>query len=207
MPKKTSSSARWLKEHFDDPFVKKAKQQGYRARAAYKLIELNQKDHIIKPAMTVVDLGSAPGSWSQVAAEWVGDKGQVIGLDILPMDAIAGVDFIEGDFREQSVLDQLEAMLKNQCIDAVISDMAPNLSGNKSIDQPRMMVLADLALDFALNHLKPGGSFTLKIFQGEGFDDYFKTLKQNFSQLRTRKPEASRDRSGEIYLVAKGYKK
>lgn len=204
--KRTVSSRRWLKEHFEDEFVLRSKKEGWRSRAVYKLSEIDEKDRIFKPNMTVVDLGAAPGSWTQYAMHRVGHNGRVIALDILPMDSIAGVDIIEGDFREDEVLAQLESLLDGRSIDIVLSDMAPNTSGVKGVDQPRMMYLLDLALDFASNHLKPGGDFLMKIFQGEGFEEYLKELRTHFEKVVTRKPKASRDRSPEIYLLARGFK-
>lgn len=205
MPR-SKSSHRWLKEHFDDPYVKLAKDKGYRSRATFKLIEVQEKDHLIKPGMTVIDLGSAPGGWSQVAADWVGAKGQVFALDILPMDGLPGVEFIQGDFREASVLDNLLNLIGDQKADLVISDMAPNTSGMKSVDQPRAMYLAELALELATQVLRPDGEFLVKVFQGEGFDEYYKALRSQFKSVATRKPKASRPRSKEVYLLAKGYK-
>lgn len=203
---RSKSSSRWLKEHFDDPYVKEAQKKGYRSRATFKLLEIQEKDKLIKPGMVVVDLGAAPGGWSQMAKQWVGDKGKVFALDILPMEPIVDVDFIEGDFREDAVLQQLETALDGQTIDLVISDIAPNISGNDSVDQPRAMYLVELALDFAHNHLRPGGNFLVKVFQGEGFEDYFKALKQQFNKVITRKPKASRGRSREVYLLGVGKK-
>ena len=203
---RSKSSKRWLQEHFDDPYVKQAQAQGYRSRAAFKLLEIQEKDRLIKPGMTVVDLGAAPGGWSQVAGRLVTSKGQVIALDLLPMDALEDVQFIQGDFREDEVLAQLVDTLAGTAVDVVISDMAPNTAGMNAIDQPRMMYLVELALDFALQQLRPGGCFLVKIFQGEGFQEYFKTLQQHFDKVVTRKPKASRPRSKELYLLAKSFK-
>lgn len=203
---RSKSSGRWLKEHFDDPYVKEAQKRGYRSRATFKLLEIQQKDKLIKPGMVVVDLGAAPGGWSQIASQLVGDKGKVFALDILPMEPIVDVDFIQGDFRDEAVFHQLEAALVEQMIDLVISDIAPNISGNDSVDQPKAMYLVELALDFARHHLKPNGNFLTKVFQGEGFDDYFYALKQCFKKVITRKPKASRGRSREVYLLGLGKK-
>lgn len=204
--KRSVSSHRWLKEHFDDEYVIRSKKEGWRSRAIYKLSEMDEKDRLLKQGMTVVDLGAAPGGWSQYAMHKVGDHGKVIALDILPMSPIAGVDFIEGDFREDSVLEQLETVLGKRKIDIVLSDMAPNTSGVKGVDQPRMMYLLELAFDFAINNLKDNGDFVMKIFQGEGFEEYLKNLRAHFTKVVTRKPHASRARSPEIYLLARGFK-
>ena len=200
-------SKRWLKEHFSDQYVKKAQAKGYVSRAAYKLLALQEKDCLFKPGMTVVDLGAAPGGWSQVARELVGDKGTVIALDILPMDAVSGVQFIQGDFREKAVLQALLRILGDQKADVIISDMAPNLSGNKSIDQPRSMYLVELAWDCAQQILRPGGHFLTKVFQGAGVDKFIQDLKLGFDVVRSRKPDASRSRSREFYLLCKGLRK
>ena len=201
---RSKSSGRWLKEHFDDQYVKAAQKAGYRSRAVFKLLEIQQKDRLIKPGMRVVDLGAAPGGWSQIAVKLVGAKGQVFALDILPMDAILDVEFIEGDFREESVLKQLETLLNGRQLDLVISDIAPNISGNDSVDQPRAMYLVELALDFARQHLQADGDFLVKVFQGVGFEDYFKQMKKMFKKVITRKPDASRNRSREVYLLGIG---
>lgn len=198
-------SKRWLKEHFSDQYVKQAQAKGYVSRAAYKLIALQEKDHIFKPGMTVVDLGAAPGGWSQVARQLVGDRGRVIALDLLPMEPISGVTFIQGDFREQTVLDVLLKTLGDQKADVVISDMAPNLSGQKSIDQPRSMYLVELAWECAQQILRPGGHFLVKIFQGEGVDRFLQDMKLHFETVKSRKPGASRARSREFYLLNKGF--
>ena len=203
---KSKSSQRWLKEHEDDIYVQRARQDGYRSRATYKLLEIDEKDRLIKPGMTVVDLGAAPGGWSQMAARLVGDKGHVVAMDILPMDGLAGVDFLQGDFREDAVLEQLLKMIGDQDVDLVISDMAPNISGVGVVDQPRAMYLTDLALDMARQVLKPGGDFLVKVFQGEGFDGYMCDVRSSFSKVITRKPKASRPRSREVYLLARGFK-
>jgi len=202
---RSKSSGRWLKEHFDDPFVKRAQQEGYRSRAVYKLLEIDQKDRLLRPGMTVVDLGAAPGGWAQVAADKVGPQGRVVALDILPMDPIPGVDVVEGDFREDAVLDELLRQLADRPVDLVMSDMAPNISGEKSIDQPRAMYLAELTLDLAREVLAPGGAMVVKVFQGEGFDQFLKELRAAFGKVSVRKPKASRPRSREVYLVARNY--
>lgn len=201
---RSKSSSKWLKEHFADPYVKEAQKKGYRSRAVFKLLEIQQKDKLIKPGMTVVDLGAAPGGWSQAVVKIVGDKGRVFALDCLAMDPIAGVDFIEGDFREDKVLNKLELLLKGQVIDLVISDIAPNISGNNSIDQPRAMYLVELALDFTKSHLRTGGNFVVKVLQGEGFMEYHREMKAAFKKVITRKPKASRARSCEVYLLGIG---
>ena len=202
---RSKSSKRWLKEHFDDPYVKKAQAAGLRSRAVYKLQEVQEKDRIIRPGMRIVDLGAAPGGWSQYAAQLLDGKGMVIATDILPMDSLAGVVFIEGDFQEQAVLDRVMQALEQEMVDLVMSDMAPNISGIDSVDQPRSMYLAELALDFARQTLAPDGDFLVKVFQGSGFDAYYKELKASFNKVLTRKPKASRNRSREVYLLARGY--
>ncbi|MDR9467418.1 23S rRNA (uridine(2552)-2'-O)-methyltransferase RlmE [Marinospirillum sp.] len=203
---RSKTSAAWLKEHVDDYWVQQAQKDGYRSRAAYKLAEIDDKDKLLKPGMTVIDLGSAPGGWSQLAAARLQGKGKILASDLLPMDALADVEFIQGDFTEDSVLDELLAAMNNQQADLVISDMAPNLSGMNAIDQPKAMYLVELALDLAQQVLKPGGDYLAKVFQGEGYDDYLKLLRENFKQVLTRKPKASRARSREVYLLAKGFK-
>ena len=204
MPSRSKSSQRWLKEHFSDPFVKKAQKEGMRSRAAYKLEELLERDRLLKPHMVVVDLGAAPGGWSQQVRRQMGDTGRVLALDILEMPPLAGVEFLHGDFREQDVLSAFEAMLGNQPVDLVLSDMAPNKSGMDAVDQPRMMHLAELAMDFADNHLKPGGAFLIKLFQGVGFDDYVRELRRRYDKVAIRKPDASRKRSSEVYALGQG---
>ena len=206
MAKKKSSSHAWLKEHRDDLYVQRAQREGYRSRACYKLLELQGKDRLIRPGMTVVDLGSAPGGWSQVAAELVGHNGRVIASDILHMDGLAGVEFIKGDFMEDAVFDQIVAAIGEIPVDLVVSDMAPNMSGMSEVDQPRSMCLVELALDMSRRVLSPGGAFVTKIFQGEGFDELLKDARSSFTRVLTRKPQASRARSKEVYLVAKDYK-
>ncbi len=204
MASRSKSSARWLKEHFSDPYVKRAQAEGWRSRAVFKLEELLQRDQILKPGMVVVDLGAAPGGWSQMVREKLGDKGRVVALDILPMQGIAGVDFIEGDFREEAVLKQLEALLAGAPVDLVLSDMAPNISGVAVADQARAMYLAELARDFSEVHLKPGGAFLIKLFQGRDYDAYLKSLRQGYERVSIRKPKASRARSPEVYALATG---
>ncbi len=204
--RKKSSSRRWLAEHHSDPYVKQAREAGFRSRAVFKLQQIQQKDRLIKPGMTVVDLGAAPGGWSQFTASLLKGRGRILAMDILPMDPLEGVEFIEGDFREDACLAQLKASLGDQSVDLVLSDMAPNMSGIEASDQARAMYLAELALDFCKQVLKPGGSFLLKLFQGEGFDAYLKDLRQAFGSVQIRKPEASRDRSREVYLLARNYR-
>lgn len=202
---RSKTSKKWLNEHFDDPYVKKAQQEGWRSRAIYKLIEIDERDKLLKPGMTVVDLGAAPGGWSEYAARQVGDKGRVIALDLLPMDPIAGVEFIEGDFHEEPVYERLLAALDARPVDLVMSDMAPNMSGMKAVDQPRAMYLAELSLELAQKVLKPGGDMLIKAFTGEGLDEFKREIRQHFTKLIVRKPKASRARSPEIYLLARGY--
>ncbi len=204
---RSKSSSAWLAEHFADVYVKRAQQEGYRSRAIYKLQEIDQRDRLLRPGMTIVDLGAAPGGWSQYALERVGDGGRVVALDILPMAPIAGVEFIEGDFTEASALDQLVHTLAGRPVDLVISDMAPNISGVGISDQARVIYLAELALEFALQQLKPSGDFLMKAFQGQGFSELYKNVQQHFERVISRKPKASRPRSPEIYVVGKGYKK
>ncbi|MDP1520593.1 23S rRNA (uridine(2552)-2'-O)-methyltransferase RlmE [Porticoccus litoralis] len=203
---RSKSSHRWLQEHNKDHYVKRSQQEGYRSRASYKLLELQEKDRLFKPGMTVVDLGSAPGGWSQVAVKLVGDKGRVVASDILPMDSIAGVDFVQGDFTEEAVFEEILQLLDDGQADLVISDMAPNMSGMKAVDQPRAMYLVELALDLASQVLKPEGVFVAKVFHGEGFDSFLQEVKSRFQRVVTRKPDASRSRSREVYLVARGLK-
>lgn len=203
---RTKSSKRWLKEHFNDPFVQRAQREGYRSRAVYKLQEIQEKDRIIRPTMRIAELGAAPGGWTQYLSQQLQGRGTIIALDILPMDALADVQFIQGDFREETVLSQLEAALGGKKLDLVLSDMAPNTIGVKFADQAKSMYLVELALEFALNHLRPGGDFLTKIFQGPGFDTLIKQLRRHFTKVLTRKPEASRGRSQEVYLLARGFK-
>ncbi|MFC2502902.1 MAG: 23S rRNA (uridine(2552)-2'-O)-methyltransferase RlmE [Cardiobacterium sp.] len=202
---RSKTSQRWLKEHFNDIYVQKAQQEGYRSRAVYKLMEIQEKDRLIRPGMVVVELGAAPGGWSQDVAQCLGGRGRIIALDILPMDALADVTFIQGDFREQAVLDALYAELGDSAVNLVISDMAPNTSGVRSVDQAKSMYLVELALDFAQSRLAPGGDFLTKIFHGPGFDTLLRSLKSQFLTVQTRKPEASRARSQETYLLARGF--
>lgn len=203
---RSKTSKGWLKEHFNDQYVKQSQQDGYRSRASYKLVELDDKDKLFRRGMTVVDLGAAPGGWCQVAARHVGDNGRVIASDILPMDSLAGVEFIQGDFTENEVFDQIMEAMGPEKADLVISDMAPNMSGMADVDQPRAMYLVELALDMARETLKKDGVFVAKVFQGEGFDAYVKDAKQSFKSVVVRKPGASRARSREVYVVAKGFK-
>ncbi|MFU8789564.1 MAG: 23S rRNA (uridine(2552)-2'-O)-methyltransferase RlmE [Methylobacter sp.] len=203
---RSKSSGRWMQEHFDDEYVKMAQAQGYRSRAVFKLKEIHDKDQLIKPGMTLVDLGAAPGGWSQLARQLVGKKDKIIALDILPMDPLEGVDFIQGDFREQNVLDQLYATLDGVPVNLVMSDMAPNMSGNKGVDQPRAIYLGELALETAKAVLAKDGVFLVKLFHGAGFEDFFKDVQQSFTKVAIRKPKASRPRSNEVYILAKGFK-
>lgn len=203
---RSKTSKKWMDEHVNDPYVKKAQQDGYRSRASYKLIEINEKDNLYRPGSTVVDLGAAPGGWSQIIAPAVGDNGRVIASDILPMDSIIGVNFIQGDFTEEAVYEEILAALDGGQADTVVSDMAPNLSGVKNTDQYAAMYLVELALDMARNVLKPGGSFCAKVFQGVGYEEYLKEVRQSFNKVIVRKPAASRPRSREVYLVGKGFK-
>lgn len=202
---KSKSSNRWLEEHFNDHYVKQSQIDGYRSRASYKLLELNDKDKLLRSGMMVVDLGSAPGGWSQVAGRLVGDQGRVLASDILPMDGMEGVDFIQGDFTEEAVFNELMARLGTNKADLVISDMAPNMSGMDAVDQPQAMYLVELALDMAQRILKPKGNFVAKVFHGEGFDDFLRDAKKYFEKVVIRKPAASRPRSREVYIVAKGF--
>ncbi|MDP4537117.1 23S rRNA (uridine(2552)-2'-O)-methyltransferase RlmE [Alkalimonas collagenimarina] len=204
--KRSASSTRWLKEHFDDHFVQKAQKQGLRSRAAFKLEAIQQQDQLIKPGMTVVDLGSAPGSWSQMAARLVQPSGQVIACDILPMDPLPGVSFLQGDFREDAVLQALLSRIEGRNVDVVLSDMAPNMSGNQTTDQARAMYLIELALDMCHQVLKQNGSFVVKVFHGDGFENYLQAVREVFTKVKSRKPESSRSRSREAYIVATGYK-
>jgi len=204
--KLTASSTRWMQEHFDDEYVKKAQKLGLRSRAVFKIEEINNKDKLIKSGMKVVDLGAAPGGWSEYAVKAVGENGQVIACDILSMDPIAGVDFLQGDFREDVVLDALLTRINGKNIDVVMSDMAANMTGNESADSARSMFLVELALDMCHQVLKKNGSFVVKVFQGEGFEQFVKAAREVFSVVKTRKPKSSRARSREVYLVATGFK-
>lgn len=203
---RTKSSASWLSRHVNDPFVKQAQKDGYRSRSAYKLVELNEKDRLIRPGMRVMDLGSAPGGWSQVAGKLVGEKGRVLATDILPMDELRNVDFIQGDFTEDAIVQQVYEWLGGTKFDLIISDIAPNLSGIDSADQARSMYFLELALDTVQKTLKPGASFAAKMFQGAGSDQYIKDLRAQFAKVLIRKPAASRKESREVYIVAKGFK-
>ncbi|MEO8063086.1 MAG: SAM-dependent methyltransferase [Pseudomonadota bacterium] len=203
---RTKSSNEWLRRHVNDPFVKQAQIDGYRSRSAYKLIELNEKDRLIKPGMRVMDLGSAPGGWSQVAGKLVGKKGRVLATDILPMDPVGNTDFIQGDFTDQKVVDQLLAWLGSEKFDLIISDIAPNITGIDSADQAGSMYFLELALDTVNKTLKPGANFAAKMFQGSGSDQYVKDLRKSFEKVVIRKPAASRAQSREVYIVAKGFK-
>ena len=201
-----SKNRDWIKQHLNDPYVKQAQKDGYRSRASYKLLEIIEKERMIRPGMTIVDLGSAPGGWSQVASRMVGHEGRVHALDILPMDPVAGVDFILGDFTEQEIFDQLLKLIGNRPVDLVISDMAPNLTGAKAVGQPAMMYLAELGIDLTCQVLKPEGVFIAKLFQGEGFDQFVRHVRTLFNSVSMKKPDASRAKSREVYLVAKGLK-
>ena len=203
---RSKSSGNWLQQHVNDPYVKQAQKDGYRSRASYKLIQLNEKDKLIRPGMLIVDLGSTPGGWSQVAANLVGAKGKVIATDILPMEPLKNVDFILGDFTEQAVVDRILARLENRKPDLIICDIAPNISGIDVADQASSMYLVELALDMARQVLKPKGDFVAKVFQGAGSEAYLKELRRSFEKLLIRKPAASRPRSREVYVVAKGFK-
>ena len=203
---RSKSSNQWMQEHFDDEYVKRAMSEGYRSRSTFKLIEIQEKDRIIKTGMNIIDLGAAPGGWSEYARGIIGKKNKVIALDLLEMDPIEGVDFIQGDFREDEILDELYKVLNGAPVDLVMSDMAPNTSGNKAIDQPRIIYLADLALDTAKEVLIKGGTFLIKMFQGAGFDEYKREVDACFSRVVIRKPKASRARSKEVYILAKGFK-
>lgn len=204
--KRSASSSRWLQEHVSDPFVQKAQKLGLRSRAAFKLDEIQDKDKLIKTGMTVVDLGSAPGSWSARAAELVGQSGCVVACDILPMDPLAGVAFLQGDFREEAVLNALLERIGGRNVDVVLSDMAPNMSGNSTVDQSRSMYLVELALEMCNNVLKKNGSFVVKVFHGEGFEAFVQQVRSVFTTVRIRKPDSSRARSSETYIVATGFK-
>jgi 23S rRNA (uridine2552-2'-O)-methyltransferase len=204
--KRSKSSQNWLKRHFDDPYVKDAQKAGYRSRAVFKLLEIQEKDHLLKPGMVVVDLGAAPGGWSQIAAPIVGKSGRVIALDVLEMEPLQDVTIIQGDFTEQGVFERLITTLDGRKVDLVMSDMAPNISGMKAVDQPKSMYLAELAMDFCEKALKPGGDLITKIFQGEGFDAFLKVLRENFDKVVIRKPKASRPKSREVYILGRGFK-
>lgn len=202
---RSKSSKQWLREHFDDDYVRRSQGEGYRSRASYKLLEMQTKDGLIRPGMTVVDLGAAPGGWSQVAAELVGDEGRVVASDILPMDSIAGVDFVQGDFTDDLVYERLLSVIGEPGADLVISDMAPNITGMSEIDQPRSLGLAELALELAKTILKPGAYFLVKLFHGAGYPEYHREMQASFDSVKTRKPKASRARSREVYLLGSGF--
>ncbi|MBT6115737.1 MAG: 23S rRNA (uridine(2552)-2'-O)-methyltransferase RlmE [Porticoccaceae bacterium] len=201
-----SKNRSWIKQHVKDPYVQMSQKDGYRSRASYKLLEIIEKDRLIRPGMTVVDLGAAPGGWSQVAMDLVGHEGRVHALDLLPMDGIAGVDFILGDFTEDEILHELLALIDKRPVDLVISDMAPNLTGSKAVDQPSSIYLVELAVDLACKVMKPEGVFIAKLFQGEGFDEFVRHVRTLFNTVSMRKPDASRSKSREVYMVAKGLK-
>ncbi|HGN1854334.1 TPA: 23S rRNA (uridine(2552)-2'-O)-methyltransferase RlmE [Proteus mirabilis] len=204
--KRSASSSRWLQEHFSDKYVQQAKKKGFRSRAWFKLKEIQQSDNIFKPGMTVVDLGAAPGGWSQYVVQQLGNKGRIIACDLLPMDPIVGVDFLQGDFRDELVLKALLDRVGDNKVQVVMSDMAPNMSGTPAVDIPRSMYLVELALDMCRDVLAPGGSFIVKVFQGEGFDEYLGQIRSLFTKVKVRKPDASRSRSREVYIVATGRK-
>ena len=203
---RSKSSHRWLQEHVNDPYVKQAQKDGYRSRSSYKLIELNERDKLIRPGMLILDLGSAPGGWSQVAGKIVGEKGRVIATDILPMDPVHNVDFIQGDFTEEAVFNRILEALEGRKPDLIISDIAPNITGIESADQASSIYLVELALDMVRRVLKPKGNFVVKVFQGTGSDAYLKDVRTSFEKVTVRKPKASRPRSREVYVVAKGFK-
>lgn len=204
--KRTASQSRWLQEHFKDVYVQEAHKQGLRSRASFKIEEIQERDRLFKPGYKVVDLGAAPGGWSQYATTCVGENGRVVACDILPMDPIYGVDFLQGDFREQSVLDELLRIVGDTEVDIVMSDMAPNMSGNLAVDQPRAMYLVELAFEMCNQILKKGGSFVVKVFNGEGTEAYLRMLRSAFKEVKVRKPDASRSRSREVYYVGLGFK-
>lgn len=202
---RSKSSHRWMQRHVNDAFVQRSKREGYRSRAAYKLLEIQEKDGVLRPGQRVVDLGAAPGGWLQVARDLIGPKGHVIGIDLLPIAPLDGVTLLQGDFREEAGLEALDRALGGQPVDLVLSDMAPNISGSAAVDQPRAMYLCELALDFCQSHLRPGGDFVCKVFHGQGFDAWLQTVKGQFRRVVVRKPEASRANSREVYLVAGNY--
>jgi 23S rRNA (uridine2552-2'-O)-methyltransferase len=203
---RSKSSSRWMAEHFEDEYVKMAQAQGYRSRAVFKLKEIQEKDQLIKPGMNIVDLGAAPGGWSQYARQLIGKKNKLVALDILPMEPLEGVDFIQGDFREDAVFEQLQFALAGATVTLVMSDMAPNMSGNKGVDMPRAIYLGELALETARAVLSKDGCFLVKLFHGEGFESFYQDVQQSFSKVVIRKPKASRPRSNEVYILAKGFK-
>lgn len=203
---RSKSSHQWMQRHVNDEYVKRSQMDGYRSRASYKLLEIQERDRLIQPGQVIVDLGAAPGGWSQVAVKLAGRKGRVLATDLLEMDPIQGVDFIQGDFREQAVVDELIRLLDGRRVDLVMSDIAPNISGMSTVDQPRSMYLCELALDFARQQLKTGGGLVVKVFHGEGFDDFIRDARTSFNRVVTRKPKASRPKSREVYMVATGFK-
>jgi 23S rRNA (uridine2552-2'-O)-methyltransferase len=203
---RSKTSQGWLKEHFNDPYVKMAQKDGYRSRASYKLLEIQEKDRILRPGITVVDLGAAPGGWSQVTSRVIGDKGRLIASDILEIDSIPDVTFVQGDFTDDAVFAQILEAIGEHPVDLVISDMAPNMSGVRESDQPRAMYLCELALDLSTRVLRPGGDFLIKIFQGEGFDEYHRQVRQLFDKVQMRKPLSSRGRSREQYMLGRGFR-
>jgi 23S rRNA (uridine2552-2'-O)-methyltransferase len=203
---RSKTSKRWLKEHFDDPYVKQAQAQDLRSRACFKLTELQQKYQLIRPGQVIVDLGAAPGGWSQLAARWAKGCGSIIALDLLPIEPLEGVEFIQGDFTQDGPLAALEQKIGGQAVDLVLSDMAPNISGMQAVDLPRAMYLVELALDFARGHLKMGGSMLVKVFHGEGFDAFLSAARTCFSKVKIIKPKASRPRSREVYILARGFR-
>lgn len=205
--KRTKTSKAWMREHVNDTYVKRAQSEGYRSRAAFKLAQIAERDKLLRPGMIVVDLGAAPGGWSQVAAQGVAPGGQVIAVDLLEMAALPGVSVVRGDFQDDATLVELEQLLTGKAVDLVLSDMAPNISGIANVDQTRAIALAELALDFVVNHLKPQGNFLVKAFQGSGFEEFIRAMRGHFRQVLTRKPDASRSRSSEVYLLGKGLKR
>lgn len=202
---RSKSSKQWLSSHFADPYVKKAQAQGYRSRAIYKLQEIDERDHLLKPGLTVIDLGASPGGWTQYVTQKLQGRGLIIAMDILPMDALSGVQFVQGDFTEDAVFEQLLTYIPTRGVDLLLSDMAPNMSGMASVDIPRAMALAELALDFAQRVLKPNGNMLIKVFHGEGFEELMANIRQLFKKVVARKPSASRSQSREMYVLAKGY--
>jgi 23S rRNA (uridine2552-2'-O)-methyltransferase len=206
VPKRSKTSARWLAEHESDPYVQRAREEGWRSRAVFKLEEIQRSDHLLKPGMTVVDLGAAPGGWSQYAARVLGGRGRIVALDLLEMPGLAGVEFIQGDFGSDEVLERLRSSLAGASIDLVMSDMAPNMMGIADVDHDRSMYLVDLAVDFAAQHLRPGGSLLLKVFQGREFQSLVARLRRDYETVKLRKPKASRNRSAELYVLARGHR-
>ena len=198
------SSKAWIREHINDAYVQRAKKEGYRSRAAYKLLEIDARDKLLRPGMTVVELGATPGGWSQVVARRIGKKGRLVAIDLLEMEPVEGCEFIRGDFREAEALTALNTALAGRAVDLVLSDMAPNISGIDTADQARSIELAELALDFCQTNLQPGGAFLVKVFQGAGFESFYRSMAKAFERVATRKPDASRSRSAEVYLIGKG---